>query len=332
MIVAVVGLGTWGTALAQVLGDNGHKVTIYGRDEGMVNEINTNHTNSKYFSNEIKLNPSITASSNLEEAIKDAKVIVLSVPSKSYRSILETLKDIIKNKVIIVSTAKGFDPSTYERLSSLIREMIPFSKREEVVSLIGPSHAEEVIKRLLTLVTATSTDVKVAKVVQELFSNNYFRVYTNTDEIGSEYGAAIKNVIAIASGCLCGLGYGDNTRAALITRGLAEMARFGVIRGGRKETYLGLNGIGDLLVTCASWNSRNFNAGYEIGKCDSAKEFLKNNKKTVEGIKTAEVIYKDSLVMGIEMPIVESVYNVLYLNKNPSEEILKVMNRPLKEE
>ena len=332
MIVSVIGAGTWGCALANVLASNEHEVKIYAREKRIVDEINESHTNTTYFDKSVKLDESIRCFNTMEEALVDAEMVVVSVPSSAYRSVLEQLNNLLKKKVYIVSTAKGLDRLTNERLSDVIREKIDASKRHEVVSLIGPSHAEEVIVKSLTLITATSLDLECAEVVQKAFSNSYFRVYTNNDEIGSEYGDCLKNVIAIASGTLSGLGYGDNTRAALITRAINEISKFGVFKGGKKETYLGLNGIGDLVVTCWSKHSRNFKAGYLIGQKDSAKEFLETNKMTVEGIATTEIIYKESKANNIEMPIVEAIYNVLYKGKKPSEEVVKVMNRPLKAE
>ena len=200
------------------------------------------------------------------------------------------------------------------------------------MSLIGPSHAEEVVIRLLTVVTATSLEFDNAVLVQELFSNEYFRVYTQTDEIGAELGVAYKNAIAIASGVLAGLGYGDNARAALITRGLAEMVRFGLHYGAKLETYLGLTGLGDLIVTCNSVHSRNFQAGFEIGKANDAKIFLETNKKTVEGIRTAKILHQLSLKNGLELPIVNGIYKVLYENALPSEIVKMLMLRPLRSE
>ena len=192
-------------------------------------------------------------------------------------------------------------------------------------------HAEEVVIRMLTTVCAVSLDEKMAEDVQMLFSNDYFRVYRLTDEVGAEYGVAIKNVIAVAAGVLSGIGYGDNTKAALITRGLAEMVRYGMKKGGKLETYMGLTGVGDLIVTCSSVHSRNFQAGVEIGKTNDAREFMKNNKKTCEGIRTCKVIYEDAKKYDdIELPIINAIYNVLYNNHEPKREIQQLMKRELK--
>lgn len=332
MKVLVFGAGSWGTSLAQVLVDNNHDVILYGNDKNVVDEINTKHTNSKYFGSEVILPSNLKASNSYKEYLNDIDILVIGVPTIAYREVLTEINKNLNKKLYFVSVGKGFDPTTEKRLSETIKEIIPSQKRYPIISLIGPSHAEEVVLRLLTCITSTCTDLKVGQLIQKVFSNSYFRVYTNDDEIGAEYGASIKNVIAIASGILQGLGYGDNTRAALMTRGLAEMVRFGTKLGGKLTTYLGLTGIGDLLVTCTSIHSRNFNAGLIIGKDDSSENFLKNNKMTVEGIRTSKVIHDMAIENNIDMPVVEGVYQILYENKKPSDIIKQVMNRPLKNE
>lgn len=332
MKFAVLGAGAWGTALSQVLADNKHETVLYSRDLEITEEINSKHTNSQYFGKDVLISKDILATSSLQEALKETDAVVFAVPSNSYRDIISKVNPLLSQKIYVVTAAKGLDPQTYERLSDLIRDLMPENKRYPVVSLIGPSFANEVILRMLTSLTATCLDMKTAEIIQRAFSNDYFRVYANTDEIGAEYGCAIKNVIAIAAGILAGAGYGDNARAAIITRGLAEMTRFGVALGARPKTYLGLTGLGDLTLTCSSHQSRNFMAGFQIGKDDSADNFLMTNKNTVEGIETSKVIFKKALSMGIDMPIVSSVYSVLFLKKKPSEMIKTLMGRALKPE
>lgn len=330
MKVAVIGSGTWGTALAQVLDDNKQDVIIYGNNPDQVNDINDNHKNAFFFGDDVILSPTIKATTDINVALEGADVVLLVVPTIAYRSVLNLISSKINRKLIFINTAKGFDTEKNIRISELLREIIPEEKREAIVSLIGPSHAEEVIKRDLTCVCSVSQDIDLALKIAELFSNDYFRVYANNDEVGSEYGVAMKNAIAIASGILDGLGFGDNARAALCTRGLAEIVRFGRHFGGNPKTYLGLTGLGDLIVTCYSFHSRNFTAGREIGKDDGVENFLKNNKKTVEGIRTIKVIHEMAKETGIELPIIETLYHVVYENKKPSEEIPLLMNRPLK--
>ena len=228
--------------------------------------------------------------------------------------------------------AKGFDVETHDRLSNVIRKSIDQDKIRGIVSLIGPSHAEEVVIKMFTAICAVSLDDALAIEVQNTFSNNYFRVYRHNDEIGAEYAVATKNVIALASGIIAGLGLGDNTRAALMTRGLAEMVRFGKAVGANERTYLGLTGIGDLIVTCSSHHSRNFTAGYEIGKLNDAQEFLANNKRTVEGINSCKILHEESKKLGLEMPITSAVYSVIYEGKKPSDIVALMMERELKVE
>ena len=330
--IAVIGSGTWGTALAQVADDNGHKVTIYGHNPGQVNDINNNHKNSFYFGEEITLSPSLKATTNLAEAIKDADIILISVPSAALRSVLNEINDVLDHPAIFINTAKGFDTEKNQRLSFVFKGVIAPEKLKGFVSLIGPSHAEEVIVRDTTCICAVSLDEKASKYVAETFSNQYFRVYLNNDEVGSEIGVAMKIAIALASGILEGLGYGDNARAALCTRGLAEIVRFGVSQGGKPETYLGLTGLGDLVVTCYSFHSRNFTAGMEIGKDDSAKHFMETNTKTVEGIRTVKVIFEMALASGVDVPIIDALYAVIYGGAKPSELVGTLMSRPLKKE
>lgn len=333
MKVGIIGSGTWGTALAQVLCDNGVDVLIYGKEANQIDDINNNHKNSFYFGSKIKLPHTLRATHNIEDVLKDREIILLSVPTFAMRSVLEQIKPLLgEGKRIFINTAKGFELDTQKSMSTLIREIIPEENRFPVVSLIGPSHAEEVIVRDLTCICAVCVEEIIAKTVASLFSNNYFRVYTNNDEVGAEIGVAMKNAIALASGILEGLGYGDNARAALCTRGLAEIVRYGVSKGGKLETYLGLTGLGDLIVTCYSFHSRNFQAGLEIGKANSAEEFLKNNKKTVEGINTVKTMYKISLKDKVELPIITCLYMILFENRKPSEVTRYLMSRPIKKE
>lgn len=330
MKAVVVGTGSWGTALAQTLKDNGHDVTLYGRSMSEVDDINNNHMNSKFFPG-VTLREDLVATSDISIA-KGSDIVILSVPTIAIESVCHELNEVLDKKTIIVNTSKGFHPETNERMSEVIRHTIKPELLSSVVSLIGPSHAEEVVLRMLTTVVAVSLDEEDSRKVQEAFSNETFRVYRGHDEIGSEMGVALKNAIAVASGILSGLGYGDNTRAALMTRGLAEMTRFGVAMGGKQETFMGLTGIGDLIVTCTSVHSRNFKAGYSIGEHNSAQYFWDNNTATVEGVRTAKVIHKLSKEINVEMPIIDEIYMVLYEGKDPKESLVQLMLRDLKQE
>ncbi len=330
MKISVCGSGSWGTALAQVLADNHHDVSVWGIMEEEVKDINENHQNSKYFP-KIDINPNIQAFSDLNR-VKGSDLILLAVPTGAIESVCLDLNEILDKKTIFINVAKGYHPVTHERLSVVIRNTIKEELLQDVVSLIGPSHAEEVILRMLTTVNAVCENEESSKLVQQLFSNGYFRVYRNRDVVGAENGVAVKNIIALASGILEGIGGGDNARAALMTRGLAEMARFGTFKGGKPETYLGLTGVGDLIVTCTSIHSRNFQAGLLIGKNDSADLFWKTNTKTVEGVNACKVVYEEAVKNHISMPITTEVYKVLYENAKPSEAINNLMNRELKSE
>jgi glycerol-3-phosphate dehydrogenase (NAD(P)+) len=330
--ITILGAGSWGTALALVLADNGIQVTLYSKDAKVCDEINQKHTNSKYFDGVFLLPSSIVATCELSQAFNDTQLILLSVPSSSVRSMVSSIVPFIKTKTLIINTAKGFDPLTNDRLSETIRRLIPKKLLLGVVSLIGPSHAEEVINRQLTLVSAVSKYGPLAEKISQLFSNEYFRVYIQKDEIGSEVGSALKNVIAIASGVVTGLKLGDNARAALVTRGLTELMQLGKVLGGKLKTLAGLTGLGDLIVTCYSKHSRNYQAGIKIGKDNSADTFLATNQKTVEGVAFAKIAHQLAKKHRLKLPIIEAVYAVLFDKKRPSDLIKTLMNRPLKVE
>lgn len=330
MKTVVIGSGSWGTALAQVLADNKEEVIIYGIEKSEIDNINLNHENSKYFEG-VELNPNLKATDDIT-VVKDADIVLLAVPTFAIEGICLQIDPYLKNNIIVVNVSKGFHPETSERMSEVIRRCISKEHLSSVVSLIGPSHAEEVVIRLLTTIDAVSLKEEDAQVIQRTFSNNYLRIYTGDDEIGSELGVAIKNVMAIASGILSGLGYQDNTRAALITRGLQEMIRYGVFFGGKQQTFMGLTGIGDLIVTCTSIHSRNFEAGYQIGKENDVTNFLKYNKKTVEGVRTAKIVHKVAKENNIDMPICEEVYQILFEGKEPKTCANDLMLRELKKE
>lgn len=330
MKTVVIGSGSWGTALAQVLADNKEEVIIYGIEKSEIDDINLNHENSKYFEG-VELNPNLKATDDIT-VVKDADIVLLAVPTFAIEGICLQIDPYLKNNIIVVNVSKGFHPETSERMSEVIRRCISKEHLSSVVSLIGPSHAEEVVIRLLTTIDAVSLKEEDAQAIQRTFSNNYLRIYTGDDEIGSELGVAIKNVMAIASGILSGLEYQDNTRAALITRGLQEMIRYGVFFGGKQQTFMGLTGIGDLIVTCTSVHSRNFEAGYQIGKENDVTNFLKYNKKTVEGVRTAKIVHKVAKENNIDMPICEEVYQILFEGKEPKTCANDLMLRELKKE
>jgi len=332
MRIGIAGTGTWATALAQVLVDNHHQVVLYGRDQNQIDDINSNHQNKFYFGDKLFLSPKIMATGDIAAMCQDADMIMLCVPTSAVGDVLIKLAPHINKKKIIVNTAKGFDPDSGMRISELIGHHLGKGKILAIVSLLGPSHAEEVILRHLTLITSVSNNLWAARFVQELFANDYFRVYLLKDVIGAELSAAMKNSIAIAAGIIDGLGLGDNAKAALMTRGLNEMVRFGRRFKARPATYLGLTGVGDLVVTCGSKHSRNYQAGFAIGQADSSAVFLKENTKTVEGIRTTITIYQKMRKSNLSLPIIEALYQVLFEGAKPSMTIATLMKRPLKSE
>ena len=331
MKIAVIGSGTWGTSLAQILADNGHNVIIYAKIVEQCQDINNNHRNSRFFGDDVILNKKLKATSSLEKALKGINMIVLSVPTAAETSVLSEIRPLLSKKVTFVSTAKGFDPKTNETMTQVIRRLIPSELRNPIVSLLGPGHAEEVILRKYSTINAISKSTAYAKKIQKYFANNYFRVYTSKDEIGCEIAASLKNGIAIASGILVGLKQGDNARAALITRGMQEIIRFGKAYGAKAETFAGLSGIGDLIVTACSPLSRNYTAGVHIGTTGSASDLF-TGEVTIEGLRTIETVHKLNETLRLDLPIFDALYEVVYQNVNPQEAIQSLFNRPLKSE
>ena len=328
--VAVIGSGSWASALSNVLADNGYLPIMYTRHPLLEDEINNKHTNSKYFK-DVKLNENVKASTSLEEVFKETNYILISIPSKEI-STIDEYKKYIKEDSLIINSTKGFDVETGEGISLKIEKILEDKKIRGVVCLLGPTFATEVVEKQYTCITATSCNKTNNEEVQHMFSNDYFRVYTNDDLIGCEISAGMKNIIAIASGIACGLKLKNNTRAALITRGLSEIVRYGLAYNAKLKTFFSLACIGDLYMTCSSDESRNFKAGYKIGCDDDVSSFLKENKSTVEGIEACKIIYNSAKKMSISMPITESIYKIVYENEKPSLVLQKLMTRDLKEE
>lgn len=326
--VTFLGGGSFGTALGILLANKGNTVNIYDRDKNVVEDININRKNDKYIKG-LTIPKSVTAYNDIDKALEDADFIVLAIPSHIIRVMAKSIKDKIKENAIIISIAKGIEENTNLRLSEVIKEELPNNK---IVILSGPSHAEEVAFDIPTTVVVSSEDMEVAKKVQDLFINKNFRVYTNDDLIGVEIGGAVKNIIALAAGVCDGIGYGDNTKAALMTRGMAEIVRIGIKLGGKAETFLGLTGIGDLIVTCTSLHSRNRRAGYLIGKGESTEEALNEVGMIVEGVKACRAFYSLKEELNIEMPITDVLYKILFENKNPEEAVVDLMEREKKDE
>ncbi|KPB06679.1 NAD(P)H-dependent glycerol-3-phosphate dehydrogenase [Bacillus sp. CHD6a] len=324
--VAVLGAGSWGTALAMVLADNNHEVRLWGHKEAQIDEINQRHTNEKYLKN-IKLSDKIVGFTSMKEAVESAEAIVLAVPTKAMREVCQQLKGFLNAPALFVHVSKGIEPDTHLRVSEVIEDELPESIREAVVVLSGPSHAEEVSMRQPTTVTAASLNIAAAEKVQDLFINQHFRVYTNSDVVGVEIGGSLKNIIALAAGITDGLGYGDNAKAALITRGLAEIARLGSCLGANPLTFLGLTGMGDLIVTCTSVHSRNWRAGNMLGKGMKLEEVLDSMGMVVEGVRTTKAAYQLSQKLQVKMPLTSALYHVLFDGVDPKDAVDELMSR-----
>ncbi|MGV3294608.1 NAD(P)H-dependent glycerol-3-phosphate dehydrogenase [Streptococcus pluranimalium] len=329
--IAVLGPGSWGTALAQVLNDNGHEVRVWGNITEQIDELNQDHTNTRYFK-DIILDKKIIGYHDLGQALDGADAVLFVVPTKVTRLVAKQVAKALKHKVTVMHASKGLEPDTHERLSTILEEEIPADLRSEVVVVSGPSHAEETIVRDITLITAASKDLATAKYVQELFSNRYFRLYTNTDVIGVETAGALKNIIAVGAGALHGLGYGDNAKAAIITRGLAEITRLGVAMGASPLTYSGLSGVGDLIVTGTSIHSRNWRAGDALGRGEKLEDIEKNMGMVIEGISTTKVAYELAQELGVYMPITSAIYRTIYEGADIKESIFDMMSNEFRSE
>ncbi len=326
--IGVIGAGSWGIALANLLAGNGHKVTVWSIIESEIEMLKNNHEHLDKLPG-VKLNDSIEYTTDLESAINSMDFLVLAVPSPYTRSTAKTMKEFVKEGQIIVNVGKGVEEHTLLTLSQIIEEEIPVAT---VCVLSGPSHAEEVGRGLPTTVVVGSKEQQSAEVLQDAFMNDFFRVYTSSDILGVELGAALKNVVALAAGIADGLGYGDNAKAALITRGISEIARLGMAMGGQFETFSGLTGIGDLIVTCASMHSRNRRAGILIGQGKSYDEAMAEVKMVVEGVYSAKAAMRLSKKYKIDLPIIEQVNLILFDNKPANEAMKDLMGRDKKDE
>ncbi|WP_147534576.1 NAD(P)H-dependent glycerol-3-phosphate dehydrogenase [Bacillus marasmi] len=329
--IAVIGAGSWGTALAMVLADNGHEVRLWGHSPLTINEINNNNSNKNYLPS-IKLPKSIKGFTSLQQAIDGVNSILIVVPTKAIREILIKLKEIIKTPVTIIHASKGIEPKTFKRVSEIINEILPNDVLKDIVVLSGPTHAEEVALKYPTTITAASNNKFASEFTQNLFMNSYFRVYNNNDILGVELGGALKNIIALGAGICDGLGYGDNAKAALVTRGLSEITRLGCEMGANPLTLLGLAGAGDLIVTCNSKHSRNWQAGYQIGKGSNIEDVQNNIGMVVEGIRSTEAAYHLAKQLGVDMPITNQIFEIVFCSKNPRDAVDFLMNREGKRE
>ncbi len=329
--IGVIGAGAWGTALAMLLAEKGHDVTLWMYEKDLAEETGRTRENRTYLPG-FTLNPSITVTPSMETAVKNKTVVLSVVPSHTARTVAKQFSPFLSKDAIIVSASKGVEIDTLMPLSDVFRDILPKEFHNRLCFLSGPSFAKEVAQKMPTAVALASYDPALGKKAQEVFSNDYFRIYTNPDVIGVELAGSLKNVVAIAAGVLEGMGYGFNTTAALLTRGLAEMARLGVAMGGNLQTFSGLAGMGDLVLTCTGGLSRNRTLGVRLGKGEKLDDIMKGAKTVAEGVKTARAARDLAGKYHVEMPIVDEVYQILYENKDPKRAVKDLMQRELREE
>jgi len=332
--ISVIGGGSWGTTLAKVLCENGHDVTMWEFDSAQAQRVQTERVNKRFLPG-VNLPDSLRVTSDLSEAVAERDIFVIVVPSHTVRAVARQMVAVpgFSDSTLIVNAAKGLEEGSLLRMSEVLTSELP-QESDRVLSLMGPSHAEEVSRQVPTSVVVAGTSDTHCQTVQDAFARPYFRVYTNSDLVGVELGVALKNSIAIAAGIVdgLGLGYGDNTKAALITRGLAEITRLGVAMGASKDTFSGLAGVGDLVVTCLSQHSRNRHVGEAIGKGQTLERVLSEMVMVAEGVRTTRAAVELGARHTVELPIIEMVHAVLFEDKNPREAIDQLMTRPLREE
>lgn len=329
MKISVLGAGGWGTTLSILLYYNGHDVTLWEYKKSYAKELNKHRINHLYLPG-IQIPNEIIISNDLDDSCKNKNLIILAIPSQHIREVLKKLDySIIKNS-IFVSVAKGIENKTLLTVSQIIKDLYPKLSSSQLSVLSGPSHAEEVARRIPTAVVAASSDLETSKTVQVAFMNSYFRVYSSTDLLGVELGGAFKNVIAIGAGIIDGAGFGDNTKAAIMTRGVAEISRLGLSMGAKPETFAGLSGMGDLIVTCMSKHSRNRYVGEQIGKGFKLKEVLKKMTMVAEGVETTRSVVGLAKKMKVETPIADEVYKILFEDKDPVKATNDLMSRNMK--
>ena len=326
--ISVIGSGGWGIALTILLHKNGHDLTIWSFDKKEAEELKKTRQNKTKLPN-ILFPEDVKVTDDLKEAVDDKDILILAVPSKAIRSVSKSLKNIIKDNQIVVNVAKGLEEDTLETMTDIIEEELK-DKNPKVAVLSGPSHAEEVGRGIPTTCVISAHNKELTLYLQNIFMNPSFRVYTSPDMLGVEIGGALKNVIALAAGIADGLNYGDNTKAALITRGIKEISSLGVAMGGEQSTFYGLTGLGDLIVTCASMHSRNRRAGILLGQGKTLNEAIKEVNMVVEGVYSAKSALMAAKKYNVEIPIIEQVNAVLFENKNAAEAVNELMIRDKK--
>lgn len=328
MKIAVIGSGGWGTAIAILLAKKGYSVYLWSWIQEETDRLNRDRENKEFLPG-VPFPENITCSHDMGECVREAELIITAAPSPATRTTAKQLSVHVKDGQKLINISKGLEEGTLSRLSQVYRDEIP---RADISVMSGPSHAEEVSRGLPTTNVVASENIETAKEIQDIFMDDMFRVYTSTDIAGVELGGALKNIIALCAGISDGLGYGDNTKAALMTRGLAEMARLGTAMGANEKTFMGLSGVGDLIVTCTSMHSRNRRAGILLGQGKSLQETLDSVHMVVEGANTVKAAYEMARRHGVEMPIVNEAYNILYNGADARKAVLSLMTREKREE
>ena len=331
MNIGVIGAGSWGTTLADLLAKNGHTVTLWAYEQDLVDRMRQHRKNDLYLP-DFTLDDKLAFTSELSEVAAGKDMLVLVAPSQVLRSVVRQAEPYMAENVVLVSAAKGIENDTLMAMSEVLSEVLPQERCKRLSFLSGPTFAREVAAEIPTALTVASEDEDIARLVQKSFSNHYFRVYRSNDIIGVELGGALKNVIALAAGISDGLGFGYNARAALITRGLVEMTRIGVAKGAEERTFMGLSGMGDLVLTCTGDLSRNRSVGLELGRGRKLDDILSGMKMVAEGVKTALSAYQLAQRLGVETPIIEQMYLILFESKEPREAVADLMKRSLKAE
>lgn len=329
--VAVIGAGSWGTALGIIAARRGHEVRLWSRNAEVVQSINREHSNAVYLP-DARIPERVRATEKIAEALERAEIVILAAPSHATRAITTSMVPVVDRDMIFVSATKGIEIETGKRISQIVAEVVGERFSPRFVCLSGPSFAKEVVENHPTAVVAASSSAEFSRSVQEELSSENLRIYTNDDVVGTELGGSVKNVMAVAAGMVAGLGFGSNSIAALITRGLAEMTRLALKEGAKLETLMGLAGLGDLVLTCTGNLSRNRYVGQELGKGRSLEEITSGMKEVAEGVKTTQALKRLAARLGVEMPITSEVHSVLYEGKTAQRAAANLMSRPLREE
>jgi glycerol-3-phosphate dehydrogenase (NAD(P)+) len=331
MKVGVIGAGSWGTALSIISGRSGHEVRLWSRNRAVVDSINREHANPRYLKG-ARIPDNVLASEDIREVAEAAELLILAAPSHATRKLVSEISNVLRPEMIAVSAAKGIEIETGKRISEVVEEVVSEAARPRFVCLSGPSFAKEVVENHPTAVVAAGADDEATRVVQSALSVQNFRIYTNDDVVGTELAGSLKNVIAIAAGMVAGLGFGSNSLAALITRGLAEISRLAMNQGARVETMIGLAGVGDLVLTCTGNLSRNRFVGEELGKGRTLEEIQRGMNEVAEGVRTTLAAKMLAQRVGVQMPITNEVHAVLYAKKLARDAVAELMSRPLQTE